>query len=186
MTFNELTAENGALRLAIERIKSMTADIPEITDWAVVIHDIADEALAHPAAPQPHPNDPPGSVHIPGTGRHIPAEVLHEIKYAMDLYPTWPDDPFHALAIVMEEFGELTKAMVQLTYPSRKSVREDVNNEAVQCAAMAIRFVLSLDEYNYLRSTQHGQVAAEQPPTPGGHAVADEEVPTLSELGLTP
>ncbi|HNO08930.1 MAG TPA: hypothetical protein PKJ03_09400, partial [Methanoregulaceae archaeon] len=66
-------------------------------------------------------------------------EVLVELKQAMTKHPTWPTDPLHALAILGEEFGELTKAMLQLTYEPAKTSHQEVYAEAIQTTAMALR-----------------------------------------------
>ena len=72
-------------------------------------------------------------------------------------FPTWPTDPLHALAVLGEEFGELTKGMLQLTYEPHKISAEEVRTEANQTAAMAIRLAISLDLYEYKPSQQHSQ-----------------------------
>lgn len=88
--------------------------------------------------------------------------ALVEVDKAMDKFPTWPTDPLHALAVLGEEFGELTKAVLQLTYEPHKASAsvENVREEAVQTAAMALRFLMSLDEYKYGQSEQHRQGGA--------------------------
>ena len=73
----------------------------------------------------------------------ILAEVAHTLFQAEAKHPGWPDDPFHALAIIGEEFGELQQACLQHTYEGRGSI-EDVDGEALQTAAMAVRFLLAL------------------------------------------
>lgn len=83
--------------------------------------------------------------------------VLAEIERATRKFPTWPTDPLHALGVVGEEFGELGKAVLQAVYEPHKSGRAQVRDEAIQTAAMAIRFVASLDAYNYNGSAQHRQ-----------------------------
>ena len=86
-------------------------------------------------------------------------EVLKELARATRKYPTWPTDPLHALAVLGEEFGELTKAVLQHTYEPDKASLADVREEAVQTAAMALRFLLSLERYEYKESMQHHQDA---------------------------
>ena len=86
-------------------------------------------------------------------------EVLEELARATRKYPTWPTDPLHALAVLGEEFGELTKAVLQHTYEPDKASLADVREEAVQTAAMALRFLLSLERYEYKESVQHHQDA---------------------------
>ena len=87
----------------------------------------------------------------------IEHEVFDEIARAVEKFPTWPTDPLHALAVLGEEFGELQKAVLQSVYEPHKATPADVAEEAVQVAAMAFRFLASLDVYQYVPSTQHGQ-----------------------------
>lgn len=89
--------------------------------------------------------------------KQVLEEVLIELQTASTKFPTWPTDPLHALAVLGEEYGELNKAVLQLTYESHKTSHGEVRSEAIQTAAMAIRFILSLDEYNYLPGFQHHQ-----------------------------
>lgn len=90
-----------------------------------------------------------------------PADVLmavhHELSKALAKFPTWPTDPLHALAVLGEEFGELTKDVLQMTYEPGKTSAENVRKEAIQTAAMALRFVASLDAYIYKAAEQHRQ-----------------------------
>lgn len=87
--------------------------------------------------------------------------VFDELDRAAAKFPTWPDDPFHALGVLAEEFGELAKALNQVVYEPHKSGFAQVRSEAVQTAAMAIRFIQGLDRYQYLPSTQHDQPSRE-------------------------
>lgn len=84
-------------------------------------------------------------------------EVLRELERATAKFPTWPTDPLHALAVLGEEFGELTKEAVQLVYEPHKTSPEAFRKEAVQTAAMALRFVASLDRYEPEPGVQHHQ-----------------------------
>lgn len=84
-------------------------------------------------------------------------EVLAEVRWAQEMHPEWPTDPLHALAILGEEFGELTQSVLQATYEQEKSTPAHVRIEAIQTAAMALRFLLSLNEYDYLISPYHHQ-----------------------------
>lgn len=85
--------------------------------------------------------------------------VLLEVAKATAKFPTWPTDPFHALAVLGEEFGELTQAVLQSTYEPHKSTPEDVKTEAIQTAAMAVRFLMSLNQYQFQCGEQHNQAA---------------------------
>jgi hypothetical protein len=85
-------------------------------------------------------------------------DVLREVNRAIKKFPTWPSDPMHALAVLGEEFGELTKEAVQLTYEPHKTSAASFREEAIQTAAMALRFVMSLDNYTFAGSEQHRQL----------------------------
>ena len=91
---------------------------------------------------------------------NVVSEVLDEVKRATAKFPTWPTDPLHALAVLGEEFGELTKAMLQFTYEQHKTNRQEIRAEAVQTAAMALRLAMSLSAYDYAPSRQHKQRGA--------------------------
>ena len=85
-------------------------------------------------------------------------EVMAELARATAKFPTWPTDPLHALAVLGEEFGELTKAMLHFTYdPHKKVTRLDIRAEAIQTAAMALRLAMSLPLYDYAPGPQHKQ-----------------------------
>lgn len=83
--------------------------------------------------------------------------VWDELDRALRKFPTWPTDPLHALAVLGEEFGELTKDVLQMAYEPGKTTAENVRKEAIQTAAMALRFVASLDDYIYKAGEQHRQ-----------------------------
>jgi NTP pyrophosphatase (non-canonical NTP hydrolase) len=83
------------------------------------------------------------------------AEVRAEIGRAIAKFPTWPSDPLHAVAVVGEEAGELTKATLQAVYEPHKSNLADMREEAVQTAAMALRFIASLSKYQFNEGNQH-------------------------------
>lgn len=84
--------------------------------------------------------------------------VQAELARAVAKFPTWPTDPLHALAVLGEEFGELTKAMLQHTYEPHKGVTaQDIRDEAIQTAAMALRLAMSLPCYQYRKAPQHSQ-----------------------------
>ncbi|MHB1057288.1 MAG: hypothetical protein ACYC0F_05330 [Rhodanobacter sp.] len=86
--------------------------------------------------------------------------VMAEIEAATAKFPTWPTDPLHAVTVLGEEFGELTKAVMQATYEPYKNGPGAVRIEAVQTAAMALRFLASLDRYEYAPCGQHRQDAS--------------------------
>ena len=84
-------------------------------------------------------------------------QVIAEVERATVKFPTWPTDPLHALAVLGEEFGELTKEVLQMAYEPHKTNKDKVRIEAIQTAAMALRFVASLDKYEYKPGIQHPQ-----------------------------
>jgi len=94
----------------------------------------------------------------------IQDQVMAELARATAKFPTWPTDPLHALAVLGEEFGELTKAMLQHTYEPHKGVtKQDIREEAIQTAAMALRLAMSLPVYDYRKAPQHSQSGDELP-----------------------
>ena len=84
-------------------------------------------------------------------------EVSEELFRATSKFPEWPTDPLHAVAVVSEEFGEMTQATLQHVYEPNKSDLEDVRKEAIQSMAMHLRFLLSLEDYEFTKSDQHEQ-----------------------------
>ena len=89
---------------------------------------------------------------------NIIEEILAEVHRARDKFPNWPNDPLHAAAIVAEECGELQRAVLTYMYePWKWSTPDDVRDEAIQTAAMCVRFLTSYDKYVWNQSTQHGQ-----------------------------
>lgn len=80
-------------------------------------------------------------------------EILQELDRALEKFPGWPSDPIHAAAIIGEEYGELTKALVELLYEPDKGVSlDDVRIEALQLAATVIRFLRDLDNFEFIAS----------------------------------
>lgn len=119
-------------------------------------HESGDEYLASGTSwncrvPQPAPAAHGGAL------TQAARDVLAEVERATRKFPTWPTDPLHALAVLGEEFGELTKDMLQLTYEPHKTSTENVRTEAMQTAAMALRLFMSLERYEYKACEQHSQ-----------------------------
>lgn len=103
------------------------------------------------------------STHMPDSLAEAVADVANEVARATVLFPTWPTDPMHAVGVLGEEFGELNKAVVQAIYEPHKSGPDQVRTEAIQTAAMALRFLQSLSRYRYAPSPQHDQAQPQQP-----------------------
>lgn len=76
-------------------------------------------------------------------------DVLTELIAAKGKHPSWPVDPIHAAAILGEEYGELTKALVECIYEYPRSTVGEVRSEAVQVAAMALRWLENFDMYEF-------------------------------------
>ncbi len=70
--------------------------------------------------------------------------LLAELDRAQRLHPKWPDDEVHAAAIVAEEAGELIKAT--LNYYYHNGGRDDMRTEAIHTGAMALRFLINMEE----------------------------------------
>lgn len=87
----------------------------------------------------------------------IMSEIQEELRRATTKFPTWPTRALDAVGVIGEEFGEVQKEVLQLTYEPHKSTPESVRKEAVQLAAMSIRFLMSLDKYDYTPGQQHSQ-----------------------------
>ncbi|MEQ1523380.1 MAG: hypothetical protein ABL936_19115 [Aestuariivirga sp.] len=83
--------------------------------------------------------------------------VMAEVRRATRKFPTWPTDPIHAFAVLAKEFGELAKAVLQETYEPHKNETGEVRKEAIQTAAMAIRFIMSIEHYETRKSNEHQQ-----------------------------
>lgn len=89
-----------------------------------------------------------------GQIKHV---INRELERATTIHPAWPTDPIHAAAIVQEEAGELVKDALQFTYePEKDKQISDMASEAVQVAAMAIRFLRGLPFYESSPSPQNG------------------------------
>ena len=78
--------------------------------------------------------------------------VLEELERAKKIWPLWPKDPIHAASVVVEEAGELQRAALQFTYEG--GYRGALYEEAKQTAAMALRFMEHMVDYELTRSEQ--------------------------------
>lgn len=67
-------------------------------------------------------------------------KVTQELLRARKLHPFWPEDSIHQAAIVQEEAGELIRAALQ--HELDGAAKEPMETEAIQTAAMALRFLL--------------------------------------------
>lgn len=72
----------------------------------------------------------------------VVSDIFDELRRAEKMHPGWPKNLFEAAAIIGEEFGELQQAMLRKKHEGGSI--DDVYNEAIQTAAMGIRFCLNL------------------------------------------
>ena len=93
---------------------------------------------------------------LKGLGR-ITSEIMLEVAKATDKFPTWPTRIIDAGGVVFEEAGELAKACLQVTYEPHKETLAGARMEAIQTAAMCIRFIASLERYDVTPGPQHEQ-----------------------------
>lgn len=82
-------------------------------------------------------------------------KILSELDDAQKKHPTWPTDPVHAVTVLGEEAGELQRAVLQAVYEGGSI--DEVRKEAIQTGAMVLRFLISLNQYEWERSEQHVQ-----------------------------
>jgi hypothetical protein len=92
----------------------------------------------------------------------IHLEISEELEKAVAKWPNWPNDPLHAIAVIGEEFGEMTKESLDLVYAGfdqeeTKQAKQRLRKEAIQTAAMLYRFIASIESYEYEPSENHSQ-----------------------------
>ncbi len=113
----------------------------------------------------------------------IIAAILGELDRAETLHPTWVKDAVHAAAILTEEAGELQKEANEFHFDkkcNRASKRQKMRTEAIQSGAMAIRFLLHLDEYKpHIKNDLTGKRVRCLV-----HTLLATKFPTISEVGI--
>ena len=77
----------------------------------------------------------------------IVIEVLAELERAETIHPNYPTNEFEALAVWVEEVGEVTKALLDAKHKGAN--REEIKTEAIQAVAMGIRFIKNLREAEF-------------------------------------
>jgi NTP pyrophosphatase (non-canonical NTP hydrolase) len=77
-------------------------------------------------------------------------DILKELKRAKKKHPNWPDHIVARAAIVGEEAGELIRAALNYKYDhigcSSDESMDQMKKEAVQTAAMCIRFLETINK----------------------------------------
>lgn len=71
--------------------------------------------------------------------------IFEALAEAEAKFPGFPTDPVHAAAVVAEEAGELVQASLDYAY-CRSSTHDRMEKEAAHVGAMAIRFLLAVDD----------------------------------------
>lgn len=71
----------------------------------------------------------------------ILVKAQDEAARARQLYPAWPNDIAHAVAIVSEEAGEMIRAANDVRWGQGDSTPDDIAKEAIQTMAMCIRLL---------------------------------------------
>lgn len=71
------------------------------------------------------------------------AKILTEKKRAESLYPIFPADPIHMLAVMAEESGEAVRAALNMVYHGGSV--DEVRKELVQTGAMVLRCLEGLE-----------------------------------------
>ncbi len=69
--------------------------------------------------------------------KYTPIEA--ELNRAKKLHPNYPDDDFIRVAIINEEAGEITKAVLHFYYENGTAA--DIRKELIQTAAMCMRMI---------------------------------------------
>lgn len=68
-------------------------------------------------------------------------DVRQELDRARTKFDWWPQNPVEAAAIASEEMGEVVKAVNNYYHQHGDDTPDDIYKEAVQAAAMLVRFV---------------------------------------------
>jgi len=72
------------------------------------------------------------------------AMIISELRSAEEKHPGWPQDPIHAVGIIIEEVGEAMKEAVDVTFNGKS--KDDLVKELAQSGAMALRALMNLEK----------------------------------------
>ena len=81
------------------------------------------------------------------------SRIQDELERAEKKHPIFPLNIFEQLAIMQEEAGEVTKAVLHLKYEN--GTLYDIEEELVQTAAMCMRMLQSLEEKHQILINKH-------------------------------
>ena len=79
--------------------------------------------------------------------------IFTELAKAEKKFPGWPDDPVHGAGILVEEAGELMKATLDYYYARHEGI-DQMEKEAAQTGAMAIRFLIGISDREQLKDME--------------------------------
>ncbi len=85
--------------------------------------------------------------------------ILRELRDAEVVHPEWPEEAIHAGSIVAEEAGELLRDCVSFDETGEDKLIVNMQLEAVQTGAMAVRFLKNLP-HSQKRTIPHKQLRA--------------------------
>ena len=79
------------------------------------------------------------------TGKKVEilGEIFIELERAETLYPEWPTDPVHAVAVLAEECGEAVRAANDVRWQGADIA--ELKKELIQTGAMVFRCLLNLE-----------------------------------------
>ena len=67
------------------------------------------------------------------------SKIINELRRAEKIHPDYPDDMFRQIAIINEEAGEATKAVLHYHYENLTI--DELGKELIQTAAMCLRML---------------------------------------------
>ena len=74
----------------------------------------------------------------------ILSDITQELLRAEELHPSWPSDPVHAVAILVEEVGEAMREAIDIKLANKDAAKARLDTELVQAGAMCLRALLNL------------------------------------------
>lgn len=89
----------------------------------------------------------------------IVGNLLAELERSEKRSPSWPSDPIEASYILQDKASQLRKAVRKLAYEPHTTSRDDVELAALRSGAMAIRFLMSIDHYDWTWARRYAQLS---------------------------
>ena len=79
----------------------------------------------------------------------ILADVLLKLDEMKVKYPEWPSNPLYAASMIGKEYSQLIADVLCLVLKSDYSKISDVKENAIQTAAVCLRFLLNINSYQF-------------------------------------